>query len=634
MTLIRSEATGHGVVADDDVKPAWSDTTDGDYGLPLEESTIHKKIPVTKVSRTIATTCVVITTGPSGAAAAPNAMSDDGGVGGPRSWRPANGTDAPLDLHVAVAAGDLLAVEAYIARHAAEGSARTRPASVLSAMLAVSGVEGAAAAAGCGALEMRDSRGRTPLHMACEHGRSEAVRALLAGGANANATDRNGFQPLHKCAQAGSLDSARALLFERRRRPGEGEGGGSAHGDATFMLPEAGADVDVNAPSRRGGYSPLHLACLSPSPSPAAARKRGDTGKECSSSLPSASSQLVMLLLEKGADVEAIDRWGCSPLHRACLEGHLEAARAVLNAGADVNAKDDWKCTPLHRACSNGDADLAALLIKHGASLLARDDQSERPGQRFPDNVSKERREAVQNVLAVELDLDVALPAWARTRSADTVQSGAGNTSMPSGRYVPPAARRSLSMVALDSKGGGSGPSAGEETSRVPAAQPWRRKSITTVRACDRGPGVDGGVDSTGNGNGSSWPKQQPWRRASIAVAEYSGERGPDVGDDGRAAETTCGVGGLGGGGGAGGGIEETAQEHEVKVGMGARAGPESEGAGAIAGVGQGEPCADGSGLAELAADELSSIVGNCGGELGLAGSLYNDVFPPGDDWG
>lgn len=101
-------------------------------------------------------------------------------------------TTASLDLHVAVAAGDLPAVEAYIARHAAGGSARTRPASVLSAMLAVSGVEGAAAAAGCGALEVRDSRGRTPLHTACEHGRSGAVRALLAGGANANATDRDG----------------------------------------------------------------------------------------------------------------------------------------------------------------------------------------------------------------------------------------------------------------------------------------------------------------------------------------------------------------------------------------------------------------------------------------------------------
>lgn len=102
---------------------------------------------------------------------------------------------APANLHEAVAAGDLSAVETYIAQgkvDAAESAASTCPSSVLSAMLAVSGVEGAAVAAGCGALEVRDWRGRTPLHVACEHGRTDVVRALLAGGAIANATDRDG----------------------------------------------------------------------------------------------------------------------------------------------------------------------------------------------------------------------------------------------------------------------------------------------------------------------------------------------------------------------------------------------------------------------------------------------------------
>lgn len=95
-------------------------------------------------------------------------------------------------LHAAVAAGHLPAVEAYIAQHTAKNTARTRPASGLSAMLAVSGVGGAAAAAGTGALEVRDRRGRTPLHTACEKGRTGVVRALIGGGANVNATDHEG----------------------------------------------------------------------------------------------------------------------------------------------------------------------------------------------------------------------------------------------------------------------------------------------------------------------------------------------------------------------------------------------------------------------------------------------------------
>lgn len=42
---------------------------------------------------------------------------------------------------------------------------------------------------------------------------------------------------------------------------------------------------------------------------------------------------MVGLLARRGADVSAGDKWGASPLHRACLEGHLAAARAVLDAG-------------------------------------------------------------------------------------------------------------------------------------------------------------------------------------------------------------------------------------------------------------------------------------------------------------
>lgn len=42
---------------------------------------------------------------------------------------------------------------------------------------------------------------------------------------------------------------------------------------------------------------------------------------------------MVGLLARRGADMSAGDKWGASPLHRACLEGHLAAARAVLDAG-------------------------------------------------------------------------------------------------------------------------------------------------------------------------------------------------------------------------------------------------------------------------------------------------------------
>ena len=40
-------------------------------------------------------------------------------------------------------------------------------------------------------------------------------------------------------------------------------------------------------------------------------------------------------LLRKGADVEARDEHGATPLHLAAAEGQLEAAKLLISAGAD-----------------------------------------------------------------------------------------------------------------------------------------------------------------------------------------------------------------------------------------------------------------------------------------------------------
>lgn len=104
------------------------------------------------------------------------------------------------DLHAAVAAGNVAAVEAYIERNAGNkasgGSGRgvgEVPVVVLSglgALLASSGL-GPEATTGS-SLEVRDRRGRTPLLTACVCGQAGLVRALLRAGANANAFDSAG----------------------------------------------------------------------------------------------------------------------------------------------------------------------------------------------------------------------------------------------------------------------------------------------------------------------------------------------------------------------------------------------------------------------------------------------------------
>ena len=44
----------------------------------------------------------------------------------------------------------------------------------------------------------------------------------------------------------------------------------------------------------------------------------------------------------------------------------VEIAQALITAGADVNAKDEFGCTPLHGATNNGNTEIAQALITAG----------------------------------------------------------------------------------------------------------------------------------------------------------------------------------------------------------------------------------------------------------------------------
>ena len=71
-------------------------------------------------------------------------------------------------------------------------------------------------------------------------------------------------------------------------------------------------------------------------------------------------------LLEYGADINATDRFGRSPLHLAVSYGIYETTEWLLNNGAYVDYQKKNKDTALHIA-AGGDIDLCTLLLIRGA---------------------------------------------------------------------------------------------------------------------------------------------------------------------------------------------------------------------------------------------------------------------------
>jgi uncharacterized protein len=86
----------------------------------------------------------------------------------------------------------------------------------------------------------------------------------------------------------------------------------------------------------------------------------------------------VALLLARGADVAAVSRNGMQvqPLHAATAGRNLEAVTLLLRAGADPNATQHGGWTPLAAARHAGRDDIAAVLIAHGADPTTADPQA------------------------------------------------------------------------------------------------------------------------------------------------------------------------------------------------------------------------------------------------------------------
>lgn len=87
------------------------------------------------------------------------------------------------------------------------------------------------------------------------------------------------------------------------------------------------------------------------------------------------------MLLAQGVDVDSRDRQGSTPLHLACQEAAISAARALLDGGALVDSRNSFGNTPLFVAVANsrGRGDIIRLLRDRGADPYVENNHGQTP---------------------------------------------------------------------------------------------------------------------------------------------------------------------------------------------------------------------------------------------------------------
>ena len=199
-------------------------------------------------------------------------------------------------------------------------------------------------------LNYRFGDGQTPLHIAAIKNHKSIARYLLVNGADTSAQDITGATPLHEAVRYGDIDIAKALL----------ENGADANAEDNLGK----TPVMLIIPDRE--QDAMYRLLIAYKADVAKKDAYGDTVLH-TATMASLSPAVLELLVAGGADVNARNKDGVSPLLIAVQKRNFDHVKFYADRGADINSADKAGDTPLSLALKDGQTMLEMLVNRTNA---------------------------------------------------------------------------------------------------------------------------------------------------------------------------------------------------------------------------------------------------------------------------
>jgi ankyrin repeat protein len=223
--------------------------------------------------------------------------------------------------------------------------------------------------------------GSSALAWAVDHQNLESVKLLLAAKADANLVDQDGIAPLAVACERGDPAIVTALIDAKAKadnaRPDSIPAIALCAANSTPVTIErlVAAGADANAASAQGQTPLMFAAAVGNIPNLEALVKAGGKINQASKvgftpMLFAAKSKVdaaPLAVIKLGGDANYAAPDGTTALEIALLQGQFTLATQLVNAGGDLNHWDANGRQPLHIAAIAGEVEFAKLLLAKGA---------------------------------------------------------------------------------------------------------------------------------------------------------------------------------------------------------------------------------------------------------------------------